>query len=341
MPEPDIHVALLPGDGIGPEVARAARDVLDAAAPGRFRFTEHPFGGAAIAASGQPLPPETLEACRAADAVLLGAIGGPRWDALPRAHRPESGLLALRSALGTFANLRPVPFGADLLIVRELTGGIYFGQPRSYESGRAYNTMVYERDEIVRIAHVAFEQARRRRSHVTSVDKANVLEVSQLWREVVTEIGGHYPDVRLDHMYVDNAAMQIVQNPAQFDVIVTGNLFGDILSDLASTLAGSLGTLPSACTGNGTPIFEPVHGSAPDLTGTGRANPIGAILSGAMLLDELGLGDEADAIRRAVQQAIHAGTRTIDLGGTASCADMTAAIIAALAAPAATTPQQT
>ena len=200
MADNEMHIARLPGDGIGPEVTAAARGVLEAALPGQFRFTQLPFGGAAIDATGQPLPPDTMDACRAADAVLLGAIGGPKWDDLPRAKRPESGLLALRSALGVFANLRPVPFGADMLIVRELTGGIYFGQPRSYESGRAYNTMVYERDEIVRIAHVAFKQARRRRKRVTSVDKANVLEVSQLWREVVTEVGAQYPDVQLDHM---------------------------------------------------------------------------------------------------------------------------------------------
>jgi len=326
MADPDIQIALLPGDGIGPEVTEAARGVLDAAMPGRFRFTELPFGGAAIDAIGQPLPTETLDACRAADAVLLGAIGGPKWDDLPRAKRPESGLLALRSALGVFANLRPVPFGADLLIVRELTGGIYFGQPRSYESGRAYNTMVYERDEIVRIAHVAFQQARRRRKHVTSVDKANVLEVSQLWREVVSEIGAQYADVQLDHMYVDNAAMQIVINPGQFDVMVTGNLFGDILSDLASTLAGSLGTLPSACTGSRTPLFEPVHGSAPDLVGTGHANPIGAILSGAMMLDELGHTGASDRIGMAVSEVVKSGIRTPDMGGTATCTELAAAI---------------
>ncbi len=345
-----MHILLLPGDGVGPEVTRAARTVLeavvggaqaDAAAGGTdargtagidITFSEADFGGAAVDRTGSPLPHETLTACREADAILLGAVGGPAWDDVAREQRPESGLLALRSALGLFANLRPIRVparGVDFMIVRELTGGIYFGQPRSYESGRAYNTMVYERDEIVRIARVAFREAAERRGYVTSVDKANVLEVSRLWREVVVAEHAGRADVALAHMYVDNAAMQIVLRPQQFDVILTGNLFGDILSDVGAALAGSLGVLPSASVGapGATPLFEPVHGSAPDVAGTGTANPIGAILSGAMLLRHAGHAAAADRVDAAVHAVLERGPKTPDLGGTAHTGDVTHAIL--------------
>ncbi len=336
-----MRILLLPGDGVGPEVTRAAREILEAAVTGTWAgaagdvdvtFSEADFGGAAVDRVGSPLPRATLEACREADAILLGAVGGPAWSDVPSEQRPESGLLALRSALGLFANLRPVRVrarGVDFVIVRELTGGIYFGQPRSYESGRAYNTMVYERDEIVRIADVAFREAARRRRHVTSVDKANVLEVSRLWRGVVTAEHGGRPDVALAHMYVDNAAMQIVLRPQQFDVILTGNLFGDILSDVGAALAGSLGVLPSASVGapGSTPLFEPVHGSAPDLADTGTVNPVGAILSGAMLLRHSGFTAAADRMETAVLAVLERGPKTPDLGGSARTGDVTNAIL--------------
>lgn len=336
-----MHILLLPGDGVGPEVVQAARDILMAAVTGvaadperemDITFSEADFGGAAVDRAGSPLPEATLAACREADAILLGAVGGPDWDDVPREQRPESGLLALRSALGLFANLRPVRVpsrGVDFVIVRELTGGIYFGQPRSYESGRAYNTMVYERDEIVRIADVAFREAARRRRHVTSVDKANVLEVSRLWREVVVAEHGGRTDVSLAHMYVDNAAMQIVLRPQQFDVVLTGNLFGDILSDVGAALAGSLGVLPSASVGipGSTPLFEPVHGSAPDVAGTGTANPVGAILSGAMLLRHSGRSAAADSVESAVHAVLERGPKTPDMGGSAHLGDVTDAIL--------------
>jgi len=334
-----MHILLLPGDGVGPEVIQEARRVLEAAAPA-LSFSEADFGGAAVDRHGTPLPADTLAACRKVDAILLGAVGGPAWDDAPRDKRPESGLLALRSALGLFSNLRPIRVparGIDFVIVRELTGGIYFGQPRAYESGRAYNTMVYERDEIVRIAGVAFREAARRqadghRGHVTSVDKANVLEVSRLWREVVSAehaaaLGA--PGIALAHMYVDNAAMQIVLRPQQFDVILTGNLFGDILSDVGAALAGSLGVLPSASLGapGSVPVFEPVHGSAPDVTGTGTANPMGAILSGAMLLRHGGLPGAAERLESAVDAVLEHGPKTPDLGGSAHTGDVTDAIL--------------
>ncbi|GIV57260.1 MAG: 3-isopropylmalate dehydrogenase [Rhodothermaceae bacterium] len=333
------RLAVLPGDGIGPEVTREAVGVLEAAA-GRFGFrletATHPVGGAALDATGDPLPPATQAACRAADAVLLGAVGGPAWDEAPPGRRPEDGLLRLRRLLGAFANLRPVTVpaalagasplrpervaGTDLVIVRELTGGIYFGTPRGIEQGpegrRGVNTMRYDEAEIERIATVAFELAARRRGRVTSVDKANVLDVSRLWREVVTAVHrDRFPEVELDHLYVDNAAMQLVRDPRRFDVVLTANLFGDILSDLAATLPGSLGLLPSASVGGGVGLFEPVHGSAPDLAGTGRANPLAAILSGAMLLEHLGETDAAAAVRRAVAAALDDGFRTPDLAG--------------------------
>ncbi len=328
-----IHIVVLPGDGIGPEVTDSARQVMEAA--GRrydvtFDWDEHVFGGVAIDHSGHPFPEETRKACLSAHAILLGAIGGPKWDAVDAEMRPEAGLLALRSVLDAYANLRPVKVsntlahlsvlppdrvaGTDLLVVRELTGGIYFGEPRRYTKDEAFDTMRYSTGEIDRIARIAFEQARARRGRVTSVDKANVLASSRLWRECVSAVHAEsYSDVELDHMYVDNAAMQVVRDPRAFDVVLTANLFGDILSDLASTLAGSLGVLPSASLGGVTPLFEPVHGSAPDLSGRGEANPVAAILSGAMLLEDVGHADSADLIRRAVDDTLSAGSMTCDL----------------------------
>ncbi|AKJ65013.1 3-isopropylmalate dehydrogenase [Kiritimatiella glycovorans] len=331
------RIVLLPGDGIGPEVCAEAVRVLKActeAGGPAFAFTEHNAGGVAIDRDGDPMPDDTLAECAGADAVLLGAVGGPKWDELTGPMRPESGLLKLRKALGAFANLRPVSIpacladhsplkrdriaGVDLLTVRELTGGIYFGQPVGREGEgddeRAWNTMLYSADEIRRVARVAFEWARKRRGVVTSVDKANVLEVSRLWRDTVRALHeAEYADVELNHLYVDNAAMQIVLRPAQFDVILTGNLFGDILSDTSATLGGSLGLLPSASLGGGTGLFEPVHGSAPDIAGEGKANPLAMILSAAMMLDDLGEANAADAVRRSADRVLEAGYRTADL----------------------------
>lgn len=328
-------VALLPGDGIGPEVVAAAVEVLEAV--GRrfghtFEFQTHPIGGTALRRGEPPLPPSTLEACRASDAVLLGAVGDPAFDGEPSERRPEAALLALRRALGVFANLRParvwpglegagslnpdVLVGTDLLIVRELTGGLYYGEPRGLASdgASAVNTLRYTRDEVARIADVAFEAARRRRCRVTSVDKANVLETSRLWRTVVTEVAARYPDVRLDHQYVDACAMQMILAPASYDVILTENMFGDILSDEAGAVCGSLGLLPSASLGPGPGLYEPVHGSAPSLAGRDTANPIGAIGSAALLLrHSLHLEAEADAVERAIGQTLAAGWRTADL----------------------------
>ncbi len=331
------RIVLLPGDGIGPEVTAEAAQVLQAVARRSglaLELEEHPAGGAAIERCGDPLPQATLDAARGADAVFLGAVGSPVHDALPREKRPERALLGLRQELGVYANLRPVrphpaleaasPLkaeivrGTDLLIVRELTGGLYFGTPRGVEgqgeARRARNTMVYSAAEIGRIAKVAFAAARGRRKKVTSVDKANILEVSQLWREVVVETAREYPDVRLDHLYVDNAAMQLAARPRDFDVILTENLFGDILSDEAAVLAGSLGMLPSASLGDGPGLYEPVHGSAPDIAGRGIANPLAAILSAAMLLrHSLDRPAEADRIERAVGRVLDQGARTADL----------------------------
>lgn len=287
------------------------------------------MGGAALDETGVPFPDDTRAACQESDAVLLGAVGGPKWDDTTGDQRPESGLLALRKALGVYANLRPIRVpealasasplrpdrvgGADILFVRELTGGIYFGTPEGRTDDGARSTMVYTEAEIERIAHVAFQRAQRRDGHVTSVDKANVLEVSELWREVVSEVQDEYPDVMLRHLYIDNAAMQVVRDPQQFDVVLTGNLFGDILSDLAAALPGSLGLLPSASVGGTVGLFEPVHGSAPDIAGENTANPIGTLLSAALLLDELGEPDAADAVRYGVDAALEAGFRTSDL----------------------------
>ena len=334
-----MKILALPGDGIGPEVTAEALRVLRTA-DRRFglglSFSEALIGGAAIDADGVPLPEATLAAARAADAVLLGAVGGPRWDGIERALRPERGLLAIRAALGLFANLRPailypqlaaasalkpeVVSGLDILIVRELTGGIYFGEPRGIRTRpdgerEGFNTDVYSESEIRRIGRVAFEAARKRGKRLCSVDKANVLEVTVLWREVMDALAPAYPDVELSHMYVDNAAMQLVRAPRQFDVVVTGNLFGDILSDAAAMLTGSIGMLPSASLDEqGKGLYEPVHGSAPDIAGQGRANPLAAILSAAMLLRYSGgMGEAAAAIEAAVGKVLDAGLRTGDI----------------------------
>ncbi len=350
------RVVVLPGDGIGPEVTCEAAGVLEkacAAAGVELTVDERRMGGAAIDADGTPLSEATLEACKSADAVLLGAVGGPKWDHLTGDMRCESGLLRLRKGMGVFANLRPVKVhpslaarstlreevveGVDLVVVRELTGGIYFGQPRgrsgSGESETATDTMVYSRAEIARVARAAFELARGRRNLVTSVDKANILTSSQLWRQVVTEVGAEYPDVTLEHQLVDACAMRLIRAPKEFDVVVTENLFGDILTDEAGMLSGSLGMLPSASLGEaGTPgLYEPIHGSAPDIAGKGLANPLGAIASVAMMF-RLSLGHEAAAaaVDAAVDAVVRAGTLTADLGGSASTAEVGAAVVAAL-----------
>ena len=329
------RIALLPGDGIGPEVTTAATGALEQIARSfghEFSFTTSLIGGAALVAGGPPLPAATLDAARGANAVLLGAVGDPRFDHLPPSGRPESALLALRKALGVYANLRParswpglenagplkasVLAGTDLVVVRELTGGLYYGEPRgiSDDGESAVNTMRYTRDEIARVARVAFTLARGRQKRVVSVDKANVLEVSRLWRQVVTEVAHDYPDVVLTHEFVDAAAMKLALAPASFDVLLMENLFGDILSDEAGAVCGSLGLLPSASLGNGPGLFEPVHGSAPTIAGRDIANPIGAILSAGMLLsDGLGLADEGRAITQAVERTIAAGRRTADI----------------------------
>jgi 3-isopropylmalate dehydrogenase len=334
-----MKILMLPGDGIGPEVTREALGVMQAA-DRRFglglSFSEALIGGAAIDAHGVPLPEMTLSAARGADAILLGAVGGPRWDGIERSLRPERGLLGIRAALGLFANLRPailypqlaaasalkpeVVAGLDILIVRELTGGIYFGEPRGIRvradgEREGFNTDIYSESEIRRIGRVAFEAARKRGCRLCSVDKANVLEVTVLWREVMEELAPSYPDVELSHMYVDNAAMQLVRAPRQFDVVVTGNLFGDILSDAAAMLTGSIGMLPSASLDEqGKGLYEPVHGSAPDIAGQGKANPLAAILSAAMLLRySAGMGEAATAIELAVGQVLDAGLRTADI----------------------------
>jgi 3-isopropylmalate dehydrogenase len=328
-------IAVLPGDGVGPEVCSEAVRLLRALGPfytREFRFEEKLIGGAAIRAEGTPLPQSTLDACLMSDAVFLGAVGAPEFDHLPPAERPEAGLLRLRSVLGGFANLRPAAFypaiadcsplrqsrveGADVLIVRELLGGLYFAQPRGFSDDQdsAYNTMRYSTAEIERVARIAFEQARTRRKKVTSVDKANVLETSQLWRRTVIRIARDYPDVALDHMYVDACAMHLISNPTRFDVILTENLFGDILSDEAAVITGSLGMLASATIGGAVDLYEPVHGSAPDIAGRGLANPLGAIASAAMLLrHSAGLSHEAADLEIAISQVLEAGHRTSDI----------------------------
>lgn len=332
-------IILLPGDGIGPEVteeAQACLALLSARCDLDLEFETHDFGGVAIDRHGTPLPEATLAACREADAILLGAVGGAQWD--DAAERPEAGLLQLRSALGLFANLRPggaipgleelsplkpeIARGADILVVRELTGGAYFGE-KSQSDEHATDTCSYSRAEIARIAHVAFAAARRRGRRVTSVDKANVLATSRLWRNVVIETAAHYPDVALDHLYVDAAAMALVTNPRRFDVILTENMFGDILSDELAVIGGSIGLLGSASLGAAGPgLFEPIHGSAPGMAGLDIANPAGAIAAAAMLLDHgLGLPDMARILEEAVELSLRDGVRTADLGGTARCSE--------------------
>jgi len=332
------RITLLPGDGIGPEIMAVARQLLDEVSSSHgfsLVYDVQPMGGVAIDATGEPLPSSTLEACKSADAVLLAAIGSPQYDSLPREQRPESGLLGLRSALGLFANLRPVKIipalidastlkrevieGVDLMVVRELTGGVYFGTPKGRVEAegrvRAFNTMAYFDDEIDRIAKVAFELAVARSGRLCSVDKANVLDVSQLWRDQVTAMAADYPAVELSHMYVDNAAMQLVRNPRQFDVLLTSNLFGDILSDEAAMLSGSIGMLPSASLGSSGPgLFEPIHGSAPDIARQDKANPMAMVLSAAMML-RVGLQQDAaaTALETAVDRVLAAGYRTGDL----------------------------
>lgn len=336
----EAKIVVLPGDGIGPEVVAEARKTLEVVAENNghsFTIEEHLIGGCAIDELGEALPEKTLTACRTADAVLLGAVGGPKWDDPQAAVRPEQGLLGLRQELELYANLRPVRvlpqlqgasplrpeklLGVDILFVRELTGGLYFGQPRLRErvggQRRAVDTLEYTEGEIRRIVRLACQMAKRRQGLVTSVDKANVLESSRLWRQVADEVALEYPKVRLEHQLVDSVAMRLITSAADFDVLVTSNMFGDILTDEASVLIGSLGMLPSASLGDGgLGVYEPIHGSAPDIAGKGIANPIGAILSAAMLLRySLGLESEACDVEIAVEQAIAAGARTADLGG--------------------------
>jgi 3-isopropylmalate dehydrogenase len=351
-------IAVLAGDGIGPEVVAAAISILEecaAAFSHRFEFVELPFGGAAIDRSGEPLPAETLKGCRAADAVLLGAVGGPKWDSQPLARRPEAGLLSLRKKLGLYINLRPVRLleplksisplrfadssKVDLEIVRELAGGIYFG-PRqtsgSNGSETAADTEIYSSKEIERVALYAFRRAAARRRHLASIDKANVLASSALWRKTVLRLAKDFPEVTLESLYVDNAALQLVIRPGQFDVMLTSNMFGDILSDEAAALVGSIGLIPSMSLGNGTALFEPIHGSAPQLAGKDSANPIGTILCAAMMLREsFGLAAEAASIERAVVQALARGYRTPDIAepqaSIVGCAEMTSRIRLAFA----------
>lgn len=353
-------VLVLPGDGIGPEIVAEAVKVLKYLQGEGLdiELTELLVGGAAYDAFGKPLPEETLVAAKEADAILLGAVGGPKWEPLPISVRPEKALLGLRSELGLFANLRPAVLypqlahasslrpelvsDLDILIVRELTGGIYFGKPRGIETvdgeRRGVNTYVYTESEIRRIAHVAFQAAQKRNKRLCSVDKANVLEVTELWREVMTEVGRSYPDVSLTHMYVDNAAMQLIRQPKQFDVIVTGNMFGDILSDAAAMLTGSIGMLPSASLDqNNKGMYEPIHGSAPDIAGKNVANPLATILSVAMMLRySLDAPTEAERIERAVRDVLTQGLRTPDIWteGTekVSTSEMGEAVVQALKA---------
>ncbi|XPV77258.1 MAG: 3-isopropylmalate dehydrogenase [Desulfovibrio sp.] len=355
-----MKICVLPGDGIGPEIVEQAVAVLKAAgakAGKSYELTEALIGGVAIDATGGPLPQETIDKCKEADAVLLGAVGGPKWDTIDPSIRPERGLLGIRKELGLFANLRPAAMfdelkhacllradiaakGVDVMVVRELTGGIYFGEPRGTDvkDGErvGFNTMVYYEHEVRRIARIAFDAAMKRDKKVCSVDKANVLDVSRVWREIVTEVAEEYPEVELTHMYVDNAAMQLVRDPSQFDVIVTGNLFGDILSDEAAVITGSIGMLPSASMGLENPgLYEPIHGSAPDIMGQDKANPLATILSISMMLryssDQF---DVADMIDAAVAKTLAQGLRTGDIMHDGcklvGCKEMGAAVLANL-----------
>lgn len=345
-------IAVLPGDGIGPEVTAQAMRVLEKVCGNRLTFEEGLVGGAAYKVRGHPLPPETLDLARRADAILFGAVGDPDCDGLERHLRPEQAILGLRKELALFANLRPaklfpeladasalrpeVARGIDLVIVRELNGDVYFGEKgmRKTANGlrEGYDIMSYNEAEVARIARSGFETARARKRRLCSVDKANVLETSQLWRDVVIEISAEYPDVELSHMYVDNAAMQLVRNPGHFDVIVTGNLFGDILSDQASMCVGSIGMLPSASLdASGKGLYEPIHGSAPDIAGQGKANPLATILSAAMMLRySLSMATEADRIEEAVARTLASGARTADLGGSMGTAEMGETVLRAL-----------
>ncbi|MEY3704304.1 MAG: hypothetical protein RLZZ561_1924 [Pseudomonadota bacterium] len=347
-----MYVAVLAGDGVGPEVVAEARRVLEALQLPEIRFEDGLVGGAAYKASGHPLPDETIQLARRADAILFGAVGDPDCDNLERHLRPEQAILGLRRELKLFANLRPAKLfpeladasalrpeiakEIDLVIVRELNGDVYFGEKgfRTTAEGyrQGYDVMAYDEEEVRRIARVGFETARARDGRLCSVDKANVLETSQLWRDVVIETAKDYPDITLSHMYVDNAAMQLVRNPGQFDVIVTGNLFGDILSDQASMCAGSIGMLPSASLDAAKKgLYEPIHGSAPDIAGQGKANPLATILSAAMMLRySFGLGEQADRIEQAVAKALSKGARTADLGGALSTQEMGDAVLATL-----------
>ena len=349
-------IVSIPGDGIGPEVVAGAVAVLKQLSTKHgfeIVIEEHPFGGASYDLHGEMLTEKTLEACKQCDAVLLGAVGGPKWEKLPHEHKPEAALLNIRKELELFANLRPAKVydalleasslkaevirGTDFLVFRELTGGIYFGQPRGYDDNRGWNTMVYDRYEVERIARLAFEAAQKRDKKVISIDKANVLEVSQFWRNVVHEVHKDYPDVELSDMYVDNAAMQIVRNPKQFDVIVTSNLFGDILSDIAGMITGSLGMLPSASIGKHHALYEPIHGSAPDIAGQGRANPIATIASVAMMFEySLCMPDIATEIYQAIEATLASGLRTADIANpgelSVSTTEMTEAIVRHLGA---------
>lgn len=342
MSKKTTKIVALPGDGIGPEVCREALRVLEACcqrAERGLEVVEMPLGGVALDAGDAALPEATRRAVLQADAVLLGAVGLPKYDGLPGDRRPEKGLLDLRKALGVYANLRPVrnlpaltelsPLkperieGVDLVVVRELLGGVYFGEPRAFEGDRAYNTMAYTKSEVERVAVLAFETARRRKKHVYSIDKANVLEVSQLWRRTVSELHRErYSDVTLEHQYVDSAAMDLIRSPTKFDVIVTSNLFGDILTDAAAVLAGSIGLLASASLGDGPGLFEPIHGSAPDIAGKDLANPLGAIGSVASLLDFIELPEQARAVEHAIERVLADGHRTSDLGGNVSTTQM-------------------
>lgn len=326
-------ITLIKGDGIGPEIIDEAVKVLDAVASCcdfDLSYDEALMGGSAYDITGDPLPQETITKSLSCDAVLFGAIGGNKWDELPREKRPESGLLRFRKELGVYANLRPAVVydelinasslkpniiqGVDIMVVRELIGGIYFGEPKGRNEDKGWNTMVYSRDEIIRISHHAFKIAMKRGKKVCSIDKANVLDVSQLWRETVEEVAKEYPEVELSHMYVDNAAMQLIRNPKQFDVMLTGNIFGDILSDEASMLCGSIGLLPSASVGDKIGVYEPIHGSAPDIAGQGIANPIATISSASMMLRyALGEIEAADKIDNAVKKVLKEGYRTQDL----------------------------
>ncbi len=351
------NIALVKGDGIGPEIVEGAVEVLKKVGEKyghQFNFTEYLAGGCAYDKYGKPLPEETVEGCKKSDSVLLGAVGGPKWDNVPSDLRPEKALLGLRAALGLYTNLRPakiypalmgactlrpdiVEKGFDLVIVRELTGGIYFGERGRREGSygeEAFDTEAYSVMEIERIARVAFETARKRRKNLISIDKANVLETSRLWRRTINRIAEEYPDVEVSHMYVDNAAMQLVREPSRFDVAVTSNMFGDILSDEASQITGSIGLLPSASLGDSKcGMYEPIHGSAPDIAGTGKANPMATILSAAMMLRySFDLSEEADCIEKAVNAVLEEGFRTADIVGNSgaeplSCKEMTAKII--------------